>query len=1261
MKKTLTISLVLLAAALSTASLAGARETQKRVPMLLEPLTSVAPVGGVFGVSQVTADTFYYGGTVWDDGEGRWEAAEPAAPGWTDRKMWTWASTGFGATPHSGLNMDGWVGLDVTADEADNFNVEDGTTIGWCVTSKVLFCGLTTAECGEACFTDLNGTGYGNSWHQMVVTPSATHSAGDVLTLSYDYHNETEPGYDFSYVILQTYDAVAGEWDDLRTLAAYDDVVSGTEGPINVASYMSGGEQWRILFYMQSDNGWSDEDGFFPTMCGACYFDNVVVAGTSTNWTEDFEGVALDGLPAGWSKYASGCGSFARVDHINDLAVSVTSDPCVTAVPGWCTIEDSVLVLYDPDEPGYPHPFCQNDCAVSPVIDFSGRPGVPGRLLVREKFGDLPLNDHVFIWWQVKYKPGCAAGGWSPWLSDWYVYYTREGPSCANWITDVSSYIPPSAQYAQIGLCLINYCDEDPWGLGCTHECNVSPYYDNVTFGIFGSDVAPYISMREADYWQDQFPEDGSLNTHSTADTRIAMYQGDLVPPIFGDTLVCRGSADNTEVYFVFRMAKVGPGQDTAHDFFTTWFPTVTAGAWQEIRMDTAEITDASGMSTVPIPGEWMCAFHESDPVRVGNALPECTEILPNNLFTPGTRIEYFIKSRYAGSDEWFFLPDTTGGTVEEFEILPMLTDAGHGYVEWPCVILVDHFGQRGNRGERNSDRIIRNLEARGIECDVFNKLGPSSDLRNGIGRWSPNTGQMGAPGDDKYNWGPGATLTQFTWYRWCILNAGSVYGYSIYDQDTDMLTKWLVYLSSIERPRFLWVSGDQICRELNRRSPWGPPFLNRVLCATYLGWSYSDVSADFTFCLPMDGMAGSRITGEVPEAYVVHSNGCPRKLSVVGVSGYSGCDAVPEIEYNAGHDETVDVAAVSQAVLIYGGAWYKTFTEGYDFCLARSDDSQGPLECGSDAFLATWLDTVLRWGGYDPSLWCQWPEPECGWVDPWLSTVEWRDMACDGNRVLTCPASFLPAPTDTCLTSWIHVRVVDICNRVMRGVLVEASFESNCDLSLCSSVRAMTNINGEASLRVRAGVDGTGGADCCTVTTRVSCLGITLLHDTRPWLSPDMNADSVVNFEDSDIFATDWLTGACRSDFNCDGVVDAFDWNIFASHYTHACEPNPVSVEEGPGIQPARRELVQNYPNPFNPYTSISFSLTEPARVVLRVYDIAGRLVRTLVETHREPGTYREHWDGRAENETELPSGVYFYRLEAGDFVATRKMVLLK
>jgi len=93
----------------------------------------------------------------------------------------------------------------------------------------------------------------------------------------------------------------------------------------------------------------------------------------------------------------------------------------------------------------------------------------------------------------------------------------------------------------------------------------------------------------------------------------------------------------------------------------------------------------------------------------------------------------------------------------------------------------------------------------------------------------------------------------------------------------------------------------------------------------------------------------------------------------------------------------------------------------------------------------------------------------------------------------------------------------------------------------------------------------------------------------------------------------------------------------------------------------PRQTVLLQNHPNPFNPRTVIRYDLAEPARVILRVYDVRGALVRTLEDRDRPAGRYEVGWDGLNDRGERVASGVYFYRIVAGPFRATRKMVLLK
>jgi len=99
----------------------------------------------------------------------------------------------------------------------------------------------------------------------------------------------------------------------------------------------------------------------------------------------------------------------------------------------------------------------------------------------------------------------------------------------------------------------------------------------------------------------------------------------------------------------------------------------------------------------------------------------------------------------------------------------------------------------------------------------------------------------------------------------------------------------------------------------------------------------------------------------------------------------------------------------------------------------------------------------------------------------------------------------------------------------------------------------------------------------------------------------------------------------------------------------------SPAGVKAEQGI-PATYSLSQNYPNPFNPATTIKFALTKPALTTLVLYDILGREIQTLLDRELEAGYHEINL-----NAGPLPSGVYFYRIESGSFVQTRKMVLMK
>lgn len=103
------------------------------------------------------------------------------------------------------------------------------------------------------------------------------------------------------------------------------------------------------------------------------------------------------------------------------------------------------------------------------------------------------------------------------------------------------------------------------------------------------------------------------------------------------------------------------------------------------------------------------------------------------------------------------------------------------------------------------------------------------------------------------------------------------------------------------------------------------------------------------------------------------------------------------------------------------------------------------------------------------------------------------------------------------------------------------------------------------------------------------------------------------------------------------------------------------TGVSETPHHAPASFELLQNYPNPFNPSTTVRFEVAKATYVNLKVLDALGREVRTLVDRSYGPGSYFQVWDGKDNRNISAPSGNYFLCINAGGYVDTKKMTLIK
>ena len=209
------------------------------------------------------------------------------------------------------------------------------------------------------------------------------------------------------------------------------------------------------------------------------------------------------------------------------------------------------------------------------------------------------------------------------------------------------------------------------------------------------------------------------------------------------------------------------------------------------------------------------------------------------------------------------------------------------------------------------------------------------------------------------------------------------------------------------------------------------------------------------------------------------------------------------------------------------------------------------------------------------------------------------------------------------------------------------------------------------------------------------------IIDPARP--AEDVNGDGIVSFADLVLVASNYgKKGTNNADVNGDGVVDITDLVLVAAALVDAAAPFARSLDwevafkradmqqwliQAQGLDitdatlqrgilfleqllaaltPTETALLPNYPNPFNPETWIPYQLSKPAEVMITIYASNGQIVRQLALGHQPAGVYQNrsraaYWDGKNALGEPVASGVYFYTLTAGDFIATRKMLIRK
>ena len=173
---------------------------------------------------------------------------------------------------------------------------------------------------------------------------------------------------------------------------------------------------------------------------------------------------------------------------------------------------------------------------------------------------------------------------------------------------------------------------------------------------------------------------------------------------------------------------------------------------------------------------------------------------------------------------------------------------------------------------------------------------------------------------------------------------------------------------------------------------------------------------------------------------------------------------------------------------------------------------------------------------------------------------------------------------------------------------------------------------------------------DIDLATTNIGSTSISLLLNNG-----DANFTSQTQFTVLDPY------GLFSVDFDADGDLDIAVTNWSPHTVTLLMNRELVGLKT-PGDQiPKQFALHQNYPNPFNPVTFINYDLPKRERVDLIIYNTLGQKVKTLLSKNQESGYYTAVWDATNDNGNKVSSGLYFYRLQAGKFIDTKKVILLK
>jgi hypothetical protein len=880
------------------------------------------------------------------------------------------------------------------------------------------YCGVFKSEADLLCYS--SGGGYGNSWRLCMGKKVET--AGTAVNLNFNMVWASEQDYDFTTVEIDT--ANSGLGSDVVVAAAYDGVGAGSQGlTLTPGLEVAGtpGDSMEVRFCFTSDGAWSDEDGLNNTDQGAFSIDDIAMTGGVTDGPWNFD----DGDGHGWSRLeaAEGAGGeWARLALIDDLPPYLT--PCT------CDIADSVLVFEDLVAGG--HNDVQDNLAASPWIELQPGGDGPGKFIETNIYAELPLLNYVFVQFNTQYYPlKCTKTGLdlvSPWTSDGFIYYFGGVPQCttpnsAPTRIDFGSKIDPGATEIRIAIGMLSLCAGQS---DCSDVSNHTPVFDQVSLGVFGQGGAPLINTTTVDLPQDNFPANGTLRLDAPVRFdagNVANESSPEVNSVIGDTLIVDGAQGGAAVFIDFAITP-GPFINNAdlNAFYSrvSMDGTANGRTFYTARMDTAELGGGGATS-----GTWMTAYHEEDSHFIGaddtatdpNDLgPYPTsgrllnDIFPDDVFTPGTRVEIFYRTANLDTNgvptaPWFVLPDTglvAGGNYIEWEAMPSSASTD---TSWNCVLYVDHF------------------DGRGAQPYIEDALGA---VLNGVGgnfeqtQWdrydvrAPSSQQVsfGRPLGSAY----GASIVQTLGYDSIVWNSGNLNAFNLVKEDADVL---IPFLTLVGFPgNSLYVSGDGAANSMTGESATEPSsllLLNTVLgaqrranCNTFRDANCPDGGdpQDTTACVALDPVGGlGPVANQLGRngSHYGQGNGCPQQRSFDVLNQFNpinGSSTGDELYQAVKSANYVSVAASSPGGV--GVPTYQTLIDGVSVHYRRDTDSPCVFNTGSFNVTAVHerVAEALQWMGSSVAATC---------MDPTASTAAPNPVV--GPTYRTTLANFAPNP----------------------------------------------------------------------------------------------------------------------------------------------------------------------------------------------------------------------------------------------------------